>query len=68
VTTTLIPATAPVEVKEAYQDAYDFVDYSLDDPEPEDNDEYLYGGYGTHFDSYSTFDADDYEYQQSLYY
>lgn len=31
------------------------------------NDEELFGGYGIHFDCYSTFDSDDYEYQQGLY-
>lgn len=73
-TTTLLDTIQLNEVNDLYQetdhyeDAYDYVDYSLDDPEPEDNDEYIYGGYGTHFDTYSTFDANDYEYQQALYY
>lgn len=33
-----------------------------------DNDQEVYGGYGIHFDCYSNFDLDDYEYQQNLYY
>ena len=31
------------------------------------NDEELFGGYGLHFDCYSTFDADDYEFLQGGY-
>lgn len=54
---------------EEYEDAYAYVDSSLDEEdESYDNDEYLYGGYGLNaFDTYSTFDSNDYEYQQSLY-
>jgi hypothetical protein len=52
---------------EEYLDALDFATESLDAEQPEDNDEYLYGGYGSSFDTYSTFDENDYEYQQSLY-
>jgi hypothetical protein len=68
VTTTLIATAETFEAISDYEDAYEYVDYSLDDPEPEDNDEYIFGGYGSHFDSYSGFDSNDYEYQQSLYY
>ena len=69
-TITLPSYTSTIEQQEEYLDAYDYVDESLDEEqeEIEDNDEYLYGGYGSHFDTYSTFDSDDYEYQQALYY
>ena len=52
-----------VEIDEDYVDAMDALNYE----DEVDNDEYIFGGYGTHFDCYSTFDADDYEYQQGLY-
>lgn len=56
------------EEEELYIDAYDYVDSSLDEEDDEyDNDEPLYGGYGQYaFDTYSTFDSNDYEYQQAL--
>jgi hypothetical protein len=66
-TVTFNKVEALYQEEEDYEDAYSYVDYSLDDSEPEDNDEYQYGGYGSHFDSYSTFDSNDYEYQQGLY-
>jgi hypothetical protein len=66
-TITFNQVEALYQEEENYEDAYSFVDYSLDDPEPEDSDEYLYGGYGSRFDSYSTFDINDYEYQQDSY-
>lgn len=43
------------ELEELQTEVYEF-----------DNDEYVYGGYGIHYDSYSAFDKDDYEYQQDL--
>jgi hypothetical protein len=69
VPTLLLDAPA-FTTEEIYEDAYDYVDTSLDEEEVEveDNDEYFYGGYGSHFDSYSGFDSNDYEYQQALYY
>lgn len=44
----------------------DAIDY-CNEEEVEDNDEYMFGGYGSHFDCYSTFDADDYEFCQGGY-
>ena len=62
------PTTVETSVEEDYIDAFDFVTESLDEEQEEDNDAYYYGGYGGAFDTYSTFDENDYEYQQALYY
>ena len=67
-TITLPSYTSTIEQQEEYLDAYDFVTESLDEEQEEDNDAYYYGGYGGAFDTYSTFDKNDYEYQQALYY
>ena len=53
-----------IEVDVDYIDAMEMLD---DEYESIDNAEEIYGGYGSHFDCYSTFDADDYEYCQGGY-
>jgi hypothetical protein len=67
VTATIAQPQELVLVQGDYIDAYDYVSESFDDDIEEDIDTPYYGGYGQAFDTYSTFDPDDYEYQQDLY-